>query len=111
MIIILSAESYLSLCQFELFFLLVLFIAVPEPLYTGPDSVQLFSSASLQVLVITAIILVLYGMTPLFHPMNFGTLDRMFINMCSGQHSVLLKMPQFLSCIIIHNLMELSINI
>ena len=30
-------------------FTLVLFVAVPEPLYSGPDSVQLFSARSLEV--------------------------------------------------------------
>ena len=29
--------------------MLVLFVALPEPFYSGPDSVQLFSAASLEV--------------------------------------------------------------
>jgi hypothetical protein len=43
--------QHLSTCQFHLFLfnILVLFVAVPEPLYSGPDSVQLFSTASLEV--------------------------------------------------------------
>ena len=46
--LILFLRSHWPLFIVYAVFCIVLFIAVPEPLYTGPDSVQLFSSVSLQ---------------------------------------------------------------